>query len=208
MEPAVVLALVVACVLLNLVPGPGMLFITANGIVGGRRAGVAAALGMASGMVVHTVAASLGLSALLRAAPYALDAVRIGGAVVLVYLAVKTWREAGQAAVSGSVPTRRPLRKTYGSAVLTNLGNPKVVVFYLAFVPQFLTPHGWPPSAQIMVLGGILVVIGLVMDCAIGLAAGTLSTLLVRHRAFQRRLKKVSAAIFAGLAARLLVDAR
>lgn len=193
-----------ACVVLNLVPGPGMMFILANGMSGGRRAGVVSAVGMATGVLVHTVAAALGLSALLHAAPFALDAVRIGGAVFLVHLAISALRETKDTAARRGA--RRSLGRTYLSAVLTNLANPKVVLFYLAFVPQFLTQGGWPTAAQILVLGAVLVAIGLVMDCVIGLAAGTFSALLLRKPAFQRWLKRASAAIFGGLALRLLTE--
>jgi threonine/homoserine/homoserine lactone efflux protein len=202
-EPSLLVGFVMACVVLNLVPGPGMVFITAHGVAGGRRAGVVAATGMASGTVVHTIAAALGLSAVLGAAPFALDAVRIVGGVVLLFLAVSMWRRRGP--VLPRMP-RRSLRRIYSSAVLTNLANPKVVLFYLAFVPQFLTPGGWPTGVQIMVLGATLVVIGFVLDCAIGLASGTFSALLSSRPSFQRCLTRISAAIFGGLAVRLLVD--
>jgi len=196
MEPTVVLGCALACVLLNLVPGPGMMFIIARGIAGGRRAGVISALGMATGMAVHTVVAALGLSALLSAAPAALDAVRIGGALLLLYLAISTLRSTHREPVD----TRG--RRTYLAAVLTNLANPKVILFYLAFVPQFITAGGWPTGLQILVLGAMLVVIGLVMDCAIGLMAGTFSEFLLRRTAIQNWIKRVSAAILGGLAVR------
>jgi threonine/homoserine/homoserine lactone efflux protein len=205
MEPAVLVGFAMACVVLNLVPGPGMLFITAHGIAGGRRAGVIAAAGMASGTVVHTGAAALGLGALLRVAPFALDTVRILGALVLMYLAVSALRSADG---RGPAIPRRSLRRTYWSAVLTNLANPKVVLFFLAFVPQFVTSGGWSPTAQITVLGGVLVVIGLVLDCVIGLASGTFAAMLARRPAVRRWLRRVSAAVFGGLALRLLADAR
>lgn len=196
MEPAVILGFAVACVVLNLVPGPGMMFIIAQGIAGGRLAGVISALGMASGTAVHTVAAALGLSALLSAAPAALDVVRIGGALLLLYLAISMVRSTRR-------PPATPRRgRTYLSAVLTNLANPKVILFYLAFVPQFITAGGWPTGLQILVLGTTLVVIGLVMDSAIGLMAGTFSEFLLRRTAIQNWIKRVSAAILGGLAVR------
>lgn len=200
------LGFAMAVVVLNVVPGPGMMFIVAHGISGGRRSGVVAAMGMASGTVVHTVLAALGLSALLRAAPFALDAVRIAGGLFLLYLAINALRSARAASRVGSVEARKPLRRTYLSAMLTNLANPKVVLFYLAFVPQFLTPNGWPVSAQILALGSVLIGIGLVMDCAIGLMTGTFSALLLRRPAFERWLKRISGLIFGGLALRLLAD--
>jgi threonine/homoserine/homoserine lactone efflux protein len=92
------------------------------------------------------------------------------------------------------------------TAVLTNLANPKVVLFYLAFVPQFLEPHGWPIAPQILVLGALVVLIGLVMDSGVAVAAGTFAHLLISRPAVQRGLKRASAAIFGGLAVRLLAD--
>ncbi|WP_410651367.1 LysE family translocator [Amycolatopsis sp. cmx-4-54] len=208
MDLGLLLGFAGACVVLNLVPGPGMMFTIAHGIGGGRRGGIAAALGMASGTIVHTVAAAAGLSALLRAAPAALETVRILGAIFLLYLAVSTLVSARKSTSTPATRTssRSNLRKTYVSAVLTNLANPKVVLFYLAFVPQFLTPEGWAVSAQILVLGAVLIAIGLVMDGAVGIAAGTFSALLLSKPKFQRRLKELSAVIFGGLALRLFTE--
>lgn len=208
MNTATVLGFALACVVLNIVPGPGMLFIISHGLAGGRRSGVTAAAGMASGTVVHTLAAALGLSALLRAAPFALDALRIAGAVFLVYLAINAYRSARTSTPTqpATATGRKSMRRTYISAVLTNLANPKVVLFYLAFVPQFLTPQAWPVPLQILILGGVLIVIGLLMDCAVGLAAGTFSALLLRRRSFEQWLKRISAAIFGGLAVAVLAE--
>jgi threonine/homoserine/homoserine lactone efflux protein len=205
MDLTTLLAFAGACVILNLVPGPGMLFIVAHGIGGGRAAGLVAAAGMATGTVVHTVAAALGLSALLQAAPYALDAVRLAGAAFLLYLAVNALRSSNRATpVAGT--TRRSRRRTYAAAVLTNLANPKVVLFYLAFVPQFLSRGGWPTTVQILVLGALVVVIGLVMDCGVAVTSGAFPAVLVRRPAVQRWLQRASAAIFGGIAIRLLAD--
>src|SRR5687768_5325813 len=95
MDLTLVVAFVVAVFLLSVAPGPDMLFIVANAAAGGRRAGLVSAVGMSTGLAVHTIAAALGLSALIAAAPEALTAVRVTGAVFLVYLAVTSWRRAG-----------------------------------------------------------------------------------------------------------------
>lgn len=207
MALSVVLAFVVACVVISVVPGPDMMFIMANGIARGRAAGVVAAAGMSSGILGHTILAALGLGALLQAAPVALEAVRIAGAVFLVYLAITTLRSAKD--VASTAPTRfgeRSLRRTYLMAVLVNLSNPKVVLFYVAFLPQFVTEGGWPVPVQFLVMGAILIVIGFSVDASVGLASGTLSRILLRRPAVQRWLNRVSAAIFGGLAVRLVVD--
>jgi threonine/homoserine/homoserine lactone efflux protein len=203
-----ILAFAVASAVISLVPGPDMMFIVANGIARGRAAGVVAAVGMSTGLAVHTVAAALGLGALLQAAPTVLDAVRIAGAVFLVYLAITTLRSARE--VAATAPAKhggRSLRRTYLLAVLTNLANAKVIVFYLAFFPQFLTTEGgWPAPVQFLVLGALLIVTSLIVDASVGLAAGTLSALLLHRPSVQRWLNRVSAAIFGALAVRLVAD--
>jgi len=207
MDLSTMLAFAVACLVISVVPGPDMAFIMANGIARGRAAGVVAAAGMSTGIVGHTVAAALGLGMLLQAAPVALEAVRIAGAVFLVYLAITTLRSAKD--VATTAPAKfggRSLRRTYVMATLVNLSNPKVVLFYVAFLPQFLTEGGWPAPAQFLVMGAILIVIGFAVDATVGFAAGTLSTVLVRRPAVQRWLNRVSAAIFGGLAVRLVAD--
>ena len=119
-----------------------MLFIVANAAVGGRRAGVVAAAGMSTGLAVHSLAAAVGLGALIQAAPQVLNGVRVAGAAFLLYLAYLTWRasrqEVGEPDETLELP-KRTLRRTYLMATLTNLANPKVILFYLAFVPQFIT---------------------------------------------------------------------
>lgn len=205
MELSVLLTFVAAAAVISLVPGPDMLFIIATGLAKGRLAGVVAAVGMSTGLAVHTIAASLGLGALLQAAPAILEAVRIVGAIFLVYLAITTLRSA-KSLEAPTIHTERSLRRTYVLAVLTNLANPKVVLFYLAFFPQFLTTGGWSTPAQFLVLGAILIVVGLTVDATAGLVAGTLSALLLRRPAIRRWLNRVSAAIFGALAIRLVVS--
>ena len=207
MDPSTLLAFTLSCVVISVVPGPDMMFILANGIARGRAAGVVAAAGMSTGLAGHTVAAALGLGALLQAAPIALDAVRVVGAVFLVYLAVGALRSAKN--VAATAPAKfggRSLRRTYLMATLVNLSNPKVVLFYLAFFPQFVTEGGWAMPAQFLVMGAILIVVGFIVDATVGLASGALSALLLRKPAVQSWLNRVSAAIFGALAVRLVAD--
>jgi threonine/homoserine/homoserine lactone efflux protein len=204
-EFSTVLGFVVACVVLNVVPGPGMVFILAHSVAGGRRTGVTAAAGIAAGTVLHVAAACAGLTALLVAAPAALDVVRVGGAVVLLYLAVSNLR-AARAGRDEQPPARRSARRTFVSAVLSNLGNPKVALFYIAFVPQFLTAGGWATWVQVLVLGGLQIVVGFGMDVVLAVAAGSFSAVLLGRPSVQQWLRRAAAAVFGGLALRLLLS--
>lgn len=212
MNHALLIGFVVAVALVSLAPGPDMLFIVANAITGGRRAGVVAALGMSTGLACHTVAAALGLGALMQAAPTLLEGVRIAGAAFLVYLAVTTWRSSRtrQAMTVERLERPRSVSRVYAMAVLTNLANPKVILFYLAFFPQFLTTGAgsWPATAQFLVLGGTFIVVGLAVDASAGVAAGALSEQVLRRTGVRRWLDRASAAIFGGLAVRLALDSR
>jgi threonine/homoserine/homoserine lactone efflux protein len=206
-DPATLLGFAVAALVISVVPGPDMMFIMANGITGGRRAGVVSALGVSLGLTVHTVAAALGLGALLQAAPFVLDTIRWFGAVFLLYLAFTALRSArNQTTFDATVKLRRSLRRTFFMATLTNLANPKVILFYLAFFPQFLDPHAaWPVTVQFLVLGLTLIVIGFAVDASTGFASGTLSEKLRRHPAVRTWLDRISAAVFGALAIRLVV---
>ncbi|OLF04392.1 lysine transporter LysE [Actinophytocola xinjiangensis] len=206
MDLSLVLAFAAACLIISIVPGQDMMFIVANGIARGRAAGVVAAVGMSTGIAVHTVLTALGLGALLAAAPVALDTIRLVGAVFLIYLAVAALRAARESTSAAPTPPARSLRRTYVMAVLTNLANPKVILFYLAFFPQFLTEGGWSTPVQFLVMGAILVVVGFSVDGSVGLAAGALAALLRRRPTIQRWLNRVSAAIFGALAIRLVTD--
>lgn len=210
MDLHLVLAFAAATALLSLIPGPDLLFVIANGAAGGRRVGLVAALGMSTGLAGHTVAAAFGLGVLIRSAPQALTVVRIAGAVVLLYLAVTTWRSSRRTEPTAVTAPRRSLRRTYAMATLTNLANPKVILFYLAFVPQFVTqgPGAAPIAVQMLLLGLLFIIVGLSVDGTAGLLSGTLSERLSGSTRVRRRLERVSAGIFAGLAARLALDSR
>ena len=208
MDPATLVGFALAAVMISVVPGPDMMFIMATGMAGGRRAGVVSALGVSVGLMVHTVAAALGLGALLRAAPFVLDTIRWCGALFLVYLAIAAIRSARRHTVVESAPRQRqPLRRVFLMAMLTNLANPKVILFYLAFFPQFLDPAApWPITAQFLVLGLLLIVIGFAVDASAGFASGTLSEKLRRHPKVRSWLDRISAAVFGALAVRLVTD--
>jgi threonine/homoserine/homoserine lactone efflux protein len=203
-NPALLVSFLAAVLLIQLLPGPGMLFIVANGITGGTRAGVAAAFGAAAGMVVHTVAAALGLAALFLHAPLAYDLVRIAGAGYLLWLAFKAFRSSVPAvpAQPGTpVAAARPAR-VFVRALLNNLANPKVVLFFVSYLPQFVDQSRGHVTVQFLVLGSLFLLVGLVVvDIPIGLCAGRAGRLLARRAAVARLAGKAAGTIYAALAA-------
>lgn len=208
---SVAAAFCLAALVISLIPGPDLLFITATGLASGPRAGVLAAVGMSAGLVVHTTAAALGLGALLQAFPTAFNVVRIVGAVYLVYLAISSFRaaRADQADLAeGEAGRRLSSRRIFGRALLTNLANPKVIAFYLAFFPQFIDPARGNVTAQFFILGALFIVVGLSVDASAGLLAGRLGDFVRSRPSVQRWLHRLSGTIFAALAIRLAADSR
>jgi threonine/homoserine/homoserine lactone efflux protein len=186
-----------------------MLYVLATGVSSGARAGVLAALGMSTGLAVHTTAAALGLSTLLLAAPVVFEGLRVLGAVYLGYLALTALRASNRSPGETVPAVRRPrsLRRVYVGAVATNVANPKVILFNLALFPQFITPGaGLAPAAQFAVLGVLFIAVGLAVDASVGLAAGRLTVLFRRRPAVRRWLDRVCAAMFGALAIRLVFD--
>lgn len=188
-----------AGVLLNLAPGADVMFASASGLAGGPRAGVAAAFGVALGVVLHSTLAALGLAALLAASPAAFGAVKALGAGYLLFLAVKAWRAGPPGGVAGATRLGRAVRRGF----VTNVLNPKVALFVLAFLPQFTKPEAGPVWAQILLLGGLFSVSGFFITAGYGALAGYAGQALGRATGW---LNKLAAVVFAGLAARLLLD--
>lgn len=189
-----------------LVPGPDMLFILGCGLRGGPRAGLLATCGVATSETIHVLLAAAGLTALFVAVPAAFVAVRLVGALYLVYLGVQAVRRrddfslvpAGAAGITG--------RRAYASGLVTNLLNPKMVVFTVALLPQFVRPERGSVLAQFAVLGVILVAFEFLVDGTVGMLAGRIGGWLRRRRKVQRGLDVTVGGIFIGLGVRLAVQ--
>ena len=154
---------VVAGLLLNLTPGADLLYVAGNTATGGRRAGMLAALGIGAGCLVHVTLAALGLSALLAASDVAFTLVKWVGAAYLVWMGVGMLRSRGTAA---STPSAIDPRRVFWRGVLTNALNPKVALFFLAFLPQFIAPHGTHPALAFALLGLVFTVNGTLVTLA------------------------------------------
>lgn len=201
-----VLVFMAAALALNLTPGPDMLYVTARSVSDGRAAGVLSAFGIATGTVVHIAALALGLAALLTAVPLAYDALRIAGAIYLVVIGIQLILRPRTAPVA-ELP-RSSLRLIFVQAVITNVLNPKVALFFLAFLPQFVDRAAGPPVPQILLLGLLFNIQGTVVNVAVALLASRGSSWL---RSSERRvafLQRMTGALFVALGARLAVSTR
>ena len=199
-DPALLLAFIGAGLLLNLTPGADFVFISASGISGGPRVGMAAAVGGNLGIVVHVAMAAAGLSALLIAFPLAYDVIRYAGAAYLIYLAIQAWRSSGEIGQGKAAPS---LLSAIRRGFITNVLNPKTALFIFAFIPQFTDPAIGPIWMQVLFLGGVFMAFGFAFALSLGALAGAFSNAL---KARARLLNRLSAVMFAGLAARLVWD--
>ncbi|MET9773380.1 LysE family translocator [Streptomyces sp. NPDC006367] len=198
-------AFLVAAFALCVTPGPDMMFIVAMGGRGGPAAGVMAAAGVACAMLVHAVAAALGLSALFTTLPTLYHVLRWAGAAYLLYLAVKAFRDRSVPGGDGAAPRGTGMRRAFWQGAITNLLNPKVILFNVAFLPQFVDPSLGHVPGQLLLLGATLVVMGFLWDGCVGLLSGRLAGLLRRSARVNRWLNIVSGTVFTGLAVRLVV---
>lgn len=196
---------VAAVFMLMIIPGPDMLFVTANALGGGVRTGMAAMLGVASGAYLHILAAAFGISAILQTSQTAYDVVRLCGAAYLAYLGIRFLRS--RSSVLEISPSReKAVWKVYRQGVITNLFNPKAALFTLSFVPQFVSTGAGPVWSQMLVLGLIIVAIMIAVELPIVLASGRFSAWLTKQSGASRLLDKAIGFMLLGLAAYIAAE--
>ena len=195
-----------AGIALNLTPGPDMLYVAARGASEGRAAGIVSALGIGAGTLVHITLVALGLAALLAAVPLAYTVVRVGGAIYLIYLGVRAIRSRTALAIERIAPAS--LAVIFRQGVITNVLNPIVALFFLAFLPQFVDPARGNPALQVVALGLLFDTTGTLVN--LGVALGS-SRAAARLRASTRAgtiLQRATGALFIGLGLRLALAGR
>lgn len=207
MTTATVLLFLSASVALTVAPGPDNLFVIAVGISRGRRAAVFTALGMCSGITVHTTAAALGISALFYSSPWAFHGVKYAGAAYLLLLAVRALRESGtMLRQQAPLPVSEWARFRRG--FLMNVLNPKVALFFLAFLPQFVVREAGYVALQMLLLGAIFLLQAVLIFPMIGFFSGTLGNRVLKQPQIGRWLNRLAAAVFVALALRLALVSR
>jgi threonine/homoserine/homoserine lactone efflux protein len=188
--------------ILNVTPGPDMAFTLASGVRGGPKAGIAAAAGIVAGSLCWTVFTAAGLAALLAASDVAFHVIRFVGGAYLLYLAVKTWR--ARTALPESAGKADGFA-AFRAGLFTNLFNPKVGLFFLAFLPAFTHASQGPVALQILALGTVFSVTGGLVLLAVAYGAGALRARLARSQRLRVALNATAAAVFGALGLRLLL---
>ena len=182
-----------AALVVAITPGPGIFYIVARTLAGGRAEGLASSVGLGLGGLVHVFAGAAGMSALIMASSEAFTLLKIAGALYLVWLGLKTWREARIVEPAEIVTTGG--RRAFREGIVVEALNPKTAAFFLAFIPQFVDPKGayvW----QVVLLGATFMAIATVFDSGYALLAGRAGRLLTRARV--RLVSRISGALLVG----------
>ena len=206
-DSTALLLFIVAGLLLNITPGPDVLYIVGRSLGQGRVAGIVSAFGIGAGCLVHVAAAALGLSAFMAAVPLAYDTVRYAGAAYLAWLGVRAWRSR-----SGALTFRElepaTLGRIFWQGMITNVLNPKVAIFFLAFLPQFTDAGRGPLPLQFVFLGSVFVVNGTLVCLAYALAASWLGEWLKSRYDISTWLNRAMGGLFVLLGVRLALGSR
>lgn len=201
------LLFIVASLVLIVTPGQDMILVMSRSIAQGPAAGVATAAGVSVGLVGHTLLATLGLGAILRTSETLFLLLKLVGAAYLVYLGVQLLRiRQHQLAVSAGAP--RSLARLFLDGALSNVSNPKIAIFYFAFLPQFVLPGAAHPTLSVFVLGLVFAALTFVVKGPVGLGAGLLSTWLRQRPAVLAWVFRSSGAVLVGLGLRLALERR
>lgn len=193
----------VAGLALNVTPGPDMLYVIARSASEGRKAGIVSALGIATGTLVHIGLVAGGLAGLLKSVPVAFEVVKYAGAAYLVYLGVRAIVATGPPLLANKLPPAR-LGALYRQGMITNVLNPKVALFFLALLPQFVDPRRGPIAAQVVILGMLFNTTGTIVNCGVAVAASRIGNWTRTRATAAKRIQRLTGAIFIGLGLRLV----
>lgn len=208
--PSVATLLAFGLIALGLVltPGPNMLYLASRSISQGRKAGLISLAGVGVGFLFYMLCAALGITALVFAIPYAYDALRLGGAAYLAYLAWQALKPGGRAPFAvHALPPDSP-RRLFAMGLVTNLLNPKAAVLYLSLLPQFVVPGKGSVLLQSVLLGAEQITISMTVNALVVIGAGTLAAFLGTRPAWASLQRWLMGTVLAGLAVRMATEAR
>jgi threonine/homoserine/homoserine lactone efflux protein len=188
-----------------LIPGTGVIFTVSTGLIQGRKASVFAAIGCTAGIVPHLLATALGLAAILHTSAVAFQALKFAGVAYLFYVAYATWKDTTAFVMeSNSAPSSA--RTLMVKAILLNILNPKLSIFFLAFLPQFVDPAAASALAQLLILSGVFMAMTLAVFIVYGLIAHAFRKAVIESPRVQAWLRRGFAAVFVGLGANLALS--
>jgi len=191
-----------------LTPGPNMIYLISRSLCQGRRAGLISLGGVALGFVFYMLCAAFGITALVMAVPYAYDALRIGGALYLLYLAWQAVKPGGRSPFQvRDLPHDSP-RKLFLMGFVTNLLNPKIAIMYLSLLPQFIAPDHGSVLAQSLMLGFVQILVSVSVNALIAIMAGSIAVFLGGRPLWQVIQRWLMGTVLAGLAVRMFLEGR
>ena len=193
---------IIASALLGIVPGPDNIFVLSQSVLYGKKPGILIILGLHTGLIVHTTAVALGIATIFQTSVIAFTALKVVGAVYLSYLAWQAFRVSASK-IETSDPIQISSGALYRRGIIMNLSNPKISIFFLAFLPQFASPEYGPIAPQIFILGAIFICVGLTIFIAIALLAGVLGEWLRNSPKAQVYLNRMAGTVFGILALKL-----
>ena len=193
---------IAASALLAIAPGPDVIYVLTRGVSQGPRAGLAAAFGFATGCIFHTTLAAVGIAALIRSSDLAFDVVRYAGAAYLVWIGIQALRHRSSFSVEGASDTRA-LVTIFKQSVVGNMLNPKVTLFFLAFLPQFVNTQAGHVGWQMALLGAIFMIVTIVVFGAVALFAGWIGAWIRRKPVIGERLNVFAGVTFIALGVRV-----
>ena len=196
-----------ACLVLAIAPGPDNIFVLTQSALQGKKAGLLVVLGLCTGLLFHTSAVALGVAVIFKTSELAFTLLKVAGAAYLLYLAWGAFRS-GAAAIKGHGNTVLRNGQLYRRGIFMNITNPKVSIFFLAFLPQFADPSRGSLTFQMLILGFVFILSAVLVLGAIALAAGSLGEWLSRSANVQRWINRLAGTVFVGLAVKLLLTER
>lgn len=201
------LAFIVASTLLSFAPGPDNIFVLMQSAIHGRKAGVIVTLGLCTGLIGHTIAVTLGVAAIFQVSVVAFTALKVIGAAYLIYLAWLSFKAAASQ-LPGSEQPRLSNFALYKRGILMSTTNPKLAIFFMAFLPQFADPAAGSLSMQLLMLGGVFILVGFSVMSFIAMLSGSLSTWMRDSELGQSVINKLAGVVFLGLAIKLATSER
>jgi threonine/homoserine/homoserine lactone efflux protein len=192
---------------LIIAPGPDMLYVITRGMAHGRRAGILSAIGVICGILVHTTAAAFGLTFIFQKSILAFLVVKYVGSAYLIYLGIKTWREKSVPGLQ-TAPASASSRQLFWQGVLSNVLNPKIAIFFLAFLPQFVDSGNGQVTVQLISLGLTFALFGLCFLVVVGYSSGTIGAYITRRPQYGQFTQRLAGGILLGLGVRLALTER